>query len=160
MKSYTAEELETVTNEAFALRLQGNEKLKLGDLNGALMDYHHVLLKLKGLESSLHTNAQAANNRAAETGSSTPASSEPSLDDKVKEAIKLVYLNSAKKIGKGTKLLQELNSETKDPAVAAALKEVEEANASKGSGSKTAFRGMFTKDVKTAKTATPPVPPA
>ena len=48
MRYYTDAELDKITSEAFAQRLEGNEKFKQGDLTGALLAYHQVLLKLKG----------------------------------------------------------------------------------------------------------------
>lgn len=44
----TEQELIEVTDQAFAQRLAGNDKFKAGDLRGALLDYHQVLLRLKG----------------------------------------------------------------------------------------------------------------
>ncbi|KAK4055285.1 hypothetical protein OIV83_000568 [Microbotryomycetes sp. JL201] len=123
MRYYSPEELEAVTSEAFALRLDGNEKLKQGDLQGALMAYHQVLLKLKGKSHKYLTQGghwhRKLNDDARATAKSRKPSLEPSfktspasiiapalegsteaksadpLDLKVKEAIKLTYLNSA-----------------------------------------------------------------
>ncbi|KAM0793374.1 hypothetical protein ACM66B_000829 [Microbotryomycetes sp. NB124-2] len=185
MRYYSPAELEKVTTEAFQMRLDGNEKLKSGDLQGALVQYHQVLLRLKGLEPSFKSTPAPVIAPATE-GQGPSASDKPeTLDFKVKEAIKLTYLNSAiihikKKnfkralecaqtvlqkdeknpkarfreaqariglgeVNKGKQLLQELQKETKDPAVAAALKELEQAEKANAAKTDAHWKGMFTK---------------
>ncbi|GAA6006606.1 hypothetical protein JCM10207_004991 [Rhodosporidiobolus poonsookiae] len=53
MPSPTQAQLEEQIDKALKVRLEGNDKFKAGDLQGAMMLYHQVLLSLKGLESAV-----------------------------------------------------------------------------------------------------------
>ncbi|ORY69304.1 hypothetical protein BCR35DRAFT_308109 [Leucosporidium creatinivorum] len=102
MPTHSQEELIQITDEAFAQRLKGNTLFKEGDLKGALREYHAVLLRLKGLDSALQSAFGSPAPEViitpkddAEEKAKAEESKEPTLQEKVKQAIGLTYLNSA-----------------------------------------------------------------
>ncbi|GAA5865069.1 hypothetical protein JCM1840_005728 [Sporobolomyces johnsonii] len=102
MAHYNREQLDETIEKALNLRLQGNEKFKAGNLSGALLDYHSVLLQLRGLEGRMHqiygapvsSKPQIQEVEEGET-EELRAPPEPTMHEIVKSAILNTYLNSA-----------------------------------------------------------------
>ncbi|SCV68402.1 BQ2448_523 [Microbotryum intermedium] len=94
-------QLSETIDKAIQVRLQGNDKLKAGDLQGALQDYYSVLFSLRGLDGSI----QEAMGAAPRLGCPSQSGTEPPLDDdvkaqreltdKVKQAIVSTHINMA-----------------------------------------------------------------
>ncbi|GAA5923494.1 hypothetical protein JCM1841_001537 [Sporobolomyces salmonicolor] len=103
MVHYDREQLDENIEKALHLRLRGNEKFKAGDLSGALLDYHSVLLQLRGLDSPMQQvygmpnrapepPIRAIEEREAEELRAPPELTKPEM---VKQALLNTYLNSA-----------------------------------------------------------------
>ncbi|GAA5880363.1 hypothetical protein JCM8547_002275 [Rhodosporidiobolus lusitaniae] len=98
MATHNKEQLEKQIDDAFALRLEGNEKFKAGDLAGALMAYHNVLISLKGLDSAISSAygpAPAAPVIPTGEEPEKKADEPPTKAEQVKTAILNTYLNMA-----------------------------------------------------------------
>ncbi|GAA5969169.1 hypothetical protein JCM11641_007497 [Rhodosporidiobolus odoratus] len=84
-------------DKALQLRLEGNEKFKSGDLAGAMMAYHSVLLSLRGLESAISTLYPTAPvSVTSEEEEHKKLEGEPlTKAEQVKQAILFTYINQA-----------------------------------------------------------------
>ncbi|GAA6046623.1 hypothetical protein JCM3770_006245 [Rhodotorula araucariae] len=109
MSQHTTPELDAMAEAAFKTRLEGNELFKAGNLPGALLKYHQVLLVLKGINYPMRpaepvvaprsgveevTDAEPAEIEAEER-TSKPLVAGESMADKVTNALMNTYLNSA-----------------------------------------------------------------
>lgn len=122
MTMYTKQSLKAHVDKTLKLRLEGNDKLLAGDLQGALKTYHLVLFSLKGLESAIQNLDVLAKSEDSDESSSegeeegqeekdggggdgrhskgkrsaeTKSASEPTQGEKVKSAILNTHLNMA-----------------------------------------------------------------
>ncbi|GAA5955130.1 hypothetical protein JCM8115_001859 [Rhodotorula mucilaginosa] len=116
---YTKQSLKAHVDKTLKQRLEGNEQLLAGDLQGALKTYHLVLLALRGLESAIQNLDVLAKSEDSDDSSSEEAeegqkekedggsgggggdskgkqtASEPTQGEKVKSAILNTHLNMA-----------------------------------------------------------------
>ncbi|KDE09700.1 hypothetical protein MVLG_00103 [Microbotryum lychnidis-dioicae p1A1 Lamole] len=94
-------QLRETVDKAIQVRLQGNEKFKAGDLQGALQDYHTVLFSLRGLDGSIQEAMGATpkmhrpSQSGAEASLDDEAKAQRELTDKVKQAIVSTHINMA-----------------------------------------------------------------
>ncbi|GAA5832563.1 hypothetical protein JCM5353_002190 [Sporobolomyces roseus] len=84
MTTNTKEELQAIIDKALAQRIDGNNKFKAGDLQGALRDYHYVLLSLKGLDGRM----SSAFGPATRPPEILPSTKEPKIEEIDDEAEK------------------------------------------------------------------------
>ncbi|KWU46751.1 hypothetical protein RHOSPDRAFT_31568 [Rhodotorula sp. JG-1b] len=71
MTMYTKQSLKAHIDKTLKLRIEGNDKLLAGDLQGALRTYHLVLLSLRGLESPIQNFSVLAKSEEDSGGSSS-----------------------------------------------------------------------------------------